>query len=325
MAFSKERLSVSLTLVDIYTNNMKKPQITVVMPCYNASRYVEEAIKSVLCQSFEDFEFIIINDGSVDDTDKLIQSFEDKRIVYINHKTNKGNYHARNEGIRMAKGRFICVMDADDISYESRLNSQYNFMISHPKIGCCGSDADMIDEFGNLVGKIVKPSVNRGKLSVLFLVDNFILHPSLILRRSSLLKYKLLYNTKYRYAADFDFVGRCLRHFSVVNTGEVLLKYRVHNTQISNREKTLQKDFADQIRLARLSEFRLNLEKEEKDIYLKLISNVGGLDYYEKEKSLIVLNKLLLSNEKVKLYKTAFLYNFFEYLLARTILCENEV
>ena len=109
------------------------------MPCFNAENYVKNAIKSILTQTYENFEFIIIDDGSDDSTAEIIESFEDRRILFLRRAKNHGVTSALNMGLRKAKGEFIARMDSDDFSYPNRLEVQVNFMINNPEYILCGS------------------------------------------------------------------------------------------------------------------------------------------------------------------------------------------
>ena len=126
------------------------PQITVLMPAYNAEKYIGEAIASVLNQTFTDFELLIINDGSTDTTKQIIDSFTDSRIRLINQ-TNQGIAAALNIGLLNAKADLIARFDADDICMPERLMIQYNFLSDHPDYIIVGADADFIDMNGNFV------------------------------------------------------------------------------------------------------------------------------------------------------------------------------
>src|SRR5580692_1553381 len=112
--------------------NTDSPKVTVLMPAYNAGKYIGEAITSVLEQSFTDFELLIINDGSTDNTEKIIRSFKDSRIVLINQ-DNKGIAAALNAGLNMARANYIARFDADDICYPDRLKIQYDFITTYPQ------------------------------------------------------------------------------------------------------------------------------------------------------------------------------------------------
>src|SRR4051812_37828652 len=107
---------------------MSTPMVTILMPAYNASKYISEAISSVLQQSFSDFELLVIDDGSADETASIIRQFTDPRIHYL-HQHHQGIAYALNKGLREAKGRFIARFDADDVCMPSRLARQVNFLL----------------------------------------------------------------------------------------------------------------------------------------------------------------------------------------------------
>jgi glycosyltransferase involved in cell wall biosynthesis len=129
------------------TNN---PKVTVLMPAYNAGKYIGEAITSVLAQSFSDFELLIINDGSTDETVKIIRSFDDHRIVLINQ-DNKGIATALNVGLSYARAPYIARFDADDICYPNRLKIQYDFITTYPEYTIIGSAVDYADAEGDYI------------------------------------------------------------------------------------------------------------------------------------------------------------------------------
>ena len=114
------------------------------MPVYNGEKYLSEAIQSILDQTYTDFEFIIVNDGSSDQSVNIIKEFNDKRIILLQNDTNKGNYPCRNLGMQTARGKYICVMDADDISEPGRLQTQFQYMERNHDTGICGSFARSI-------------------------------------------------------------------------------------------------------------------------------------------------------------------------------------
>jgi glycosyltransferase involved in cell wall biosynthesis len=126
---------------------MNEPMITVLMPAYNAGKYIADAIRSVLTQSFTDFELLIVDDGSSDDTVTVINSFTDERIVLM-HQSHGGVSRALNTGLQQARGKYVARFDADDICYEHRLHRQFNFLETHPEYVVVGSDADYILENG---------------------------------------------------------------------------------------------------------------------------------------------------------------------------------
>ena len=117
---------------------MNNPLVSVVLSVYNAEKHIVEAIESILTQSYKNFEFIIIDDGSTDGSLEIIKSYDDERIILISRE-NKGLIASLNEGIEQAKGKYIARMDADDISLSSRFEEQVTFMEMHEEVGICGT------------------------------------------------------------------------------------------------------------------------------------------------------------------------------------------
>lgn len=130
--------------------NLTEPKVTVLMPAYNAENFIAEAIRSVLEQSFADFELLIVNDGSTDSTAKIIDSFKDQRIVQI-YQPNKGIAAALNTGLSHARAPYVARFDADDICYPDRLKVQYDFITTYSDYGIIGSGADYVDADGHYV------------------------------------------------------------------------------------------------------------------------------------------------------------------------------
>ncbi|HLV62675.1 glycosyltransferase family A protein [Galbibacter sp.] len=156
-----------------------KPLVSIVMPSHNREKFIGEAIDSMLCQTFSDFELIIVDDGSDDNTLLEIKKFKDLRIKVLQHEVNQGNYVARNTGMAIAKGRYIAVMDSDDIALPNRLQLQVDFLNSHPKVGCVGALAEMIYENGKPFKLIRYPS-SYSKLKTYLFRTMSLSHPTII-------------------------------------------------------------------------------------------------------------------------------------------------
>ena len=125
------------------------PRVSVIMPAYNASDFIREAVDSILAQTFGDFELIILNDGSTDDTQAIVESYEDERIRLVN-KANSGVASTLNEGLKLAKGEFIWRHDADDISLPQKLERQIQFMEEHPEFDLCATQIAFMTERGKV-------------------------------------------------------------------------------------------------------------------------------------------------------------------------------
>lgn len=161
------------------------PKVSVVMSCYNSEEYVAKAINSVLVQSYTDFEFIIWNDGSTDNTEKIVKTFHDKRIRYFYHE-NTGLGMALKLACNQARGEYIARMDADDISAPSRLQEQYDYLSSHPETVLVSSAVNYINESGTKLRRSL-PYTNNKVISKIMLTTghSVVVHPSTMFRKTA--------------------------------------------------------------------------------------------------------------------------------------------
>ena len=201
------------------------PKISVLMPVYNAEKYMEESIESVLNQTFRDFEFIIINDGSNDSSLSLLKKYKkkDKRIIILDNKKNLGLHISLNRGLNIAKGKYIARMDADDISLRDRFMIQFDYMEKHPEIFLIGGSAIIIDENGEKMGALLKgdnPNRIRKKLQK----SNPLIHPSIIFRNT----HEFFYREKFVCSEDYDLYLRMISKGKMLqNIEPFLIRYRI--------------------------------------------------------------------------------------------------
>lgn len=222
---------------------MKLPFISVIMPVYNTEKYVEEAVRSILNQTFQNFEFIIIDDGSTDRTPDILRSFTDPRIHLLFNEKNTGNYPARNRGCRLAKGKYIAVMDADDIALPERLEKQVEFMEKNPDILACGTAYRLMER-----NKVIVEATEWEDIRYILMKTFCMLHPTLLIRKNKMEQIGY-YQTESRYAEDYDLVLRLARCGKVVNIPDILVNRRLHDEQISSMYKTEQNVYAGKIQL----------------------------------------------------------------------------
>lgn len=203
--------------------------LTVLMGVYNAQDYLREAIDSILRQTFADFTFLIINDGSSDQSAEILSSYRDKRLTVVHNPGNMGLTATLNRGLQMIPAGYVARMDADDIALPNRLEKLYGYMHAHPEVGACGS---AIRHFGarNLIWT---PPLTHEEVRVRLLWDNALAHPSVILRREFLQQHDIWYRKEYAHCEDYRLWTECVRKFQVNNLPDVLLDYRVHPGQVS--------------------------------------------------------------------------------------------
>jgi glycosyltransferase involved in cell wall biosynthesis len=296
--------------------------ISVIMPCFNSGRFISATIASILAQSFEDFEFIIVDDGSIDETKHKIEEHPDHRIKYIRCDENKGNYVARNIGISAAKGKYICMMDSDDIALPERLFTQFKFMETHPHTGCIGSLSEMINEHGNVIGLISHP-LDYQKLKVSFLQDNHLTQSTIMIRHHLIKKHNLYYDESLKYTGDYKFIMQALMLFPVVNLNNVLLQYRKHPQQISYQKRQEQMNLADDIRIQQLKKLGITATDEQINLHLRLMKGLR-MTRSDLQSSTDWLNDLITANEKYKIYNQSALYLFFKGIMHNVIKRSSE-
>ncbi|MGH8614897.1 MAG: glycosyltransferase, partial [Gammaproteobacteria bacterium] len=171
-------------------SQLASPVVSVVMSVFNGEKYLEEAIRSILEQSFRDFEFIVIDDGSVDRSIETLQMFaaQDSRIRLV-ARENRGLTKSLNEGCALARGEFIARMDADDTSWPSRFESQLAYLASRPEIVACGTGVTCIDSQGFSLGPLIVPLEHEDiERSLLTGNGGAICHPSLMVRRHAFIQ-----------------------------------------------------------------------------------------------------------------------------------------
>jgi glycosyltransferase involved in cell wall biosynthesis len=215
---------------------MNIPLVSVILPVYNAELHVEESIKSVLNQTFTNFELIIINDGSTDLSDNKILSFNDNRIQYIKNDLNLKLIATLNLGLQKARGKYIARIDADDIALPERFAKQVEFLEANPDYGLLGSFAK---EFGFSSNNIQYPTTDAAiRYAVIY--HNPFVHSSVMIRSSILVNYDFMFDVDQIHVEDYDLWIRILSVSKVANLPECLVLYRVHADQISKKHLNLQ-------------------------------------------------------------------------------------
>lgn len=216
--------------------NFSKKRVSVIMPVYNAEKFLKEAIDSILVQTFSSFELLVIDDGSTDDSCKIILGYKDSRIRFLRNEKNIGLIHTLNKGINESKGEYIARMDADDVSRADRMLKQVYFLESNPSYGMVGSWCSIINS-----SKKIEYHTSHASLQFALLNYCCFVHPSVMLRKSVLTENQLSFDSHFVHSEDYELWTRLLTKTKAANLPDYLLSYREHEHQISSiyREEQL--------------------------------------------------------------------------------------
>ena len=270
-------------------------KVTVLMPVFNGETYLREAIDSILEQTFDDFEFLIIDDGSTDKSRDIICSYNDPRIKLQVSDSNMGTVHALNRGIKLARGEYIARMDCDDISLPQRFEHQVRFMDAHPDVGICGSGMRLIKK-GKLKNLRFQPASDE-ELKITLLFNTCFFHPTVIMRKSVVKN--VLYPDNLVYTQDYNFWTRMAKLTGFANLRKPLLYFREHSGQISGKKAKMQKNNARLIRQSYLNLLVDNVSAEELETHHLIAENTKGIDL---EKAGTWLENLVKINKQKKAF-----------------------
>lgn len=213
------------------------PKVSVVIPAYNSERFIAETLESVFNQSYQDFEVIVVDDGSSDGTDKVISRYEG-RLTYI-RKKNEGISVARNTGIAQARGEYVAFIDHDDIWLPEKLKEQMALLEGNKEIYLCFSDVYIIDEKGRRGKNVFKICpAHSGMVFKQLLKDNFIPVITAVIKKE-VFKEIGLFNPQYRIAEDWDLFLRISKQYPVVFVNRPLAKYRIHSGSFSRHRNLM--------------------------------------------------------------------------------------
>ena len=232
----------------------KEPLVSVVMSVFNGEKYLHEAINSILQQTFTDFEFIIVDDGSTDSTCRIIQSYNDSRIFLIS-RANKGLVASLNEAILSAKGIYIGRQDADDVSHSARLQTEVFFLRNNPKYVAVGSWFEEFNEGSPL--RINRTPVTDSLVRLRLVWGTCFGHGSVMFVRQAAIDAGL-YRQAMWPAEDYDLWTRLSSFGALANIPRVLYRYRLHKESISEKNSSKQRQLAKEISLSYALKFRRN-------------------------------------------------------------------
>jgi GT2 family glycosyltransferase len=220
------------------------PTVSVVMAVYNTERYVAQAIDSILQQTFTDFEFVILNDGSTDGSLRILEHYaqRDDRIRLISRE-NQGIPRTRNDLLMASQGEFIAVMDSDDVALPDRLALQVTFLRQHPEVVCVGGAHDLIDHKGRFLTRLQLPTHDEAIQQAAILGHAPLCNPCALIRRESLIQIGG-YDERLGQAEDLDVWLKLGEIGKLANLAEPVLQYRVHPKSVSEQAQLYQRQKA---------------------------------------------------------------------------------
>lgn len=277
----------------------KLPLVSVLMPVYNAAPYVKDAIDSILNQTFADFELLVFNDGSTDSSAEVIESIKDKRIVFIDSAKNFGYVAHLNNGLQLARGKYIARMDADDIALPTRFEKQIAFLEANSEVGLCGTS------FRTFGASEIVVSVPEGNEEIReFLLRNSpMAHPTVIFRKALVEQHSLHYDKDFMPTEDYKLWYDISKLTKLHNITEVLLYYRVHPHQISSYMNDTQRANADKVRVLQLTDKGFDLTPDEQQIYCHILQySPLPQTAVELEGWRLVMRKIIAENRKLHAY-----------------------
>ena len=270
---------------------IQSPLISVVLPVYNVAPYIKEAINSILNQTIQDFEVLIIDDCSTDSTLTIVKDFYDERIIIVEKDENKGLIDSLNLGFKLAKGKYIARMDGDDINVQDRFEKQLQILENNPQIKACGC---WLQEFG-FSNKIIEHKQNHDEIVARLLVSCPMSLGAVMMDKVWALNFE--FDETKVHIEDYDFWSRSSWSGKLYNIQEVLYFYRVHKSQVSSIHNLIQKLGDVYLKIYLLKKLNYNPSKYkdnllEKMLYLKEHFTVEefGL-YYKFLKDIIGLNR----------------------------------
>jgi glycosyltransferase involved in cell wall biosynthesis len=269
--------------------------VTVLLPVYNGADVVGNAIDSVLAQSWGDFELLIIDDGSMDTTTRVIAAYADQRIRLVHNDSNLGITATLNRGLGLARGKYIARMDADDVCHPLRLERQIRFLDASPETGVVGSWTEIVSTASD--SRTAARTMARAIVYKALRIDSYVFHPqsdaeirffmifncplshpSIMVRRTVVDEYDLRY--EFRFAEDYEFWARCAQRTQLANIPEVLLTYRQHSSNTSKKYAADYRACANLVRVRQLETLGIPVDQSERDLHCALANYdfAGDLD-----------------------------------------------
>jgi glycosyltransferase involved in cell wall biosynthesis len=267
------------------------PTVTVLMPVYNTAAYLREAVESILNQTYRDFELLVINDGSTDESPALLESFSDPRIRIVHNPVNSGLIATLNRGMELAQGKYIVRMDSDDISLPERVEKQVQYMESHPETGISGTWARIMG-----TDRMIRYEEPDAAIRIRHLYQIHLIHPSVIMRKELIERHSLRFDESFKHAEDFDFFTRASAHMKLANLPLPLLLYRQHAGSVSFQHREIQEQNTRKVLLMQFSRLGFTAREQELELYRRFAESDFSLSREAIRNLAAILQKMALCN-----------------------------
>lgn len=243
---------------------MVKPKLSVVMAVHNGLPYMEEAVDSILRQTFVDYEFIVVDDASTDGSAEALAACRDGRLRLITNERNLGLTKSLNRALELSQGEYLARMDHDDLSLPLRLSAQVEFLDANSEIDVLGTWAQTL---GAQPEQIWRYPLNDDEIRCELLFHSVLVHSSVVWRRSTFERHNLRYDPDIARAQDYDLWARAAPYVRFANLGRVLHRYRIHSQQVGAQHSAEQQSVADEVRRRQLVALGLEPSQRELDLH----------------------------------------------------------
>lgn len=278
-------------------NSSSVPLISVVLPVYNVEKYIRECLQSIFDQTIQDFEIIIIDDCSTDNTLNEINFFKDNRIKIMKKSQNKGLIDSLNQGLITARGKYVARMDGDDVCLPKRFEKQLDFLEKNPAVILCGTAIKIIGD----CRLIVFPEFNE-EIKAKFLLRNCIAHPTVMFRKSVILKNNIVYDVDMKHTEDYALWVKLLSYGRLHNLQDCLLSYRIHEKQVSTQFKETQLLGDINIKFSLFKKLEYNQNYFTDSLITKILYTNESFNKYELKTVLEWFEVLKKNNSKFKIF-----------------------
>lgn len=291
--------------LQVYDNILEQPEIkpiidqtelvSVIIPCYNAEKYIEDCLQSVLNQSYKNIEVLLIDDASEDKTLEIVSKINDSRLKILQNTTNKGIVYALNEGVSQAKGTYIARLDSDDLMQPDRITKQVSFLRENQEYAMVGTNHILIDEKGNMFQHVPYPETNE-EIRVFKYFLNPISHPTTMFRASIFKEFQ--YDNEYLHCEDYSLWFKIAEKYKIINLSDYDTLYRVHKNNLSSKNYKQQEENTFSLILDELEKLGLELSKEEIKIHGAIFTKKGK-QYFNSPEKIVSLKKWIYKILKV--------------------------